>query len=640
MRRRARDSSSACTSSARRPSRRWRRPGDGVVRRFLDKRGPGLHHIAFEVDAIDAALVDLDRARRAAHRSRGACGRDGNADRLPPSRRRSAACWWSSSRKRPRANGIRSERERTDGRPEPRDGTTDASPVFTARPDRRKMTDWVWEEMREAIIELRLRPGEPLREVALAEQLGVSKTPLREAFARLEQEGLVETTSFKGAVVTGYSERDLKEIYELRALLEGAAARAAAERSTDETLQRAARPGRPQPRRFATRATSSGWRGCLEQFDLLVYAQVSERYGSAALDREPSGPSHAGSASSPRASPGGSRHPSRSTPRSSTRSRARPRRGGAVDAGAHRERAGRPAGDAREPRTRGSVSDGGTNRRRRRLDPARAGRGRVGGGDPASDGAGHRRRDRSRTRRSGGTSRRTSCTSRSTRGRSASSSGRRRTGTRVTILTRFLAQIVEERDPREPRLPRPARWRPRHGRRPGQDAAGHLRVHAAPLVGLRARRLRGRAHRRAAVPMELWGAGATANRAPTGRPDLRRLDRHVRQRRLRRARSPRRRRCSIVSSTRRTSTGCRSSRGSSSGPPGTRRTFWDMAYGDTTAGSDRGRRRDVDACGADPRRPVAACGRDRRPADRTPVRCSSGPTRPACAGPISTSSMA
>ena len=95
-------------------------------------------------------------------------------------------------------------------------------PVFTARPDRRKMTDWVTEELREAIIELRLRPGDPLREAALAEQLGVSKTPLREAFARLEQEGLVETTSFKGAVVTGYSERDLNEIYELRALLEGA----------------------------------------------------------------------------------------------------------------------------------------------------------------------------------------------------------------------------------------------------------------------------------------------------------------------------------------------------------------------------------------------------------------------------------
>ena len=81
--------------------------------------------------------------------------------------------------------------------------TRDERPVFTGRPDRRKMTDWVWEELREAIIELRLLPGEPLREAALAEQLGVSKTPLREAFARLKLEGLVETTTFKGAVVIG-----------------------------------------------------------------------------------------------------------------------------------------------------------------------------------------------------------------------------------------------------------------------------------------------------------------------------------------------------------------------------------------------------------------------------------------------------
>ncbi len=158
--------------------------------------------------------------------------------------------------------------------------TTETPPVFTARPDRRKMTDWVWEELRDAIIELRLRPGEPLREVALAEQLGVSKTPLREAFARLEQEGLVETTSFKGAVVTGYSERDLIEIYELRALLEGAAARAAAERSKDETFE-ALRDVVNRSRELRDAGDLVGLAGLLEQFDLIVYAQVSnERIGA------------------------------------------------------------------------------------------------------------------------------------------------------------------------------------------------------------------------------------------------------------------------------------------------------------------------------------------------------------------------
>ena len=53
--------------------------------------------------------------------------------------------------------------------------TGDERRVFTGRPDRRNTTDWVWDELRDAIIELRLLPGEPLREAALAEQLGVSK---------------------------------------------------------------------------------------------------------------------------------------------------------------------------------------------------------------------------------------------------------------------------------------------------------------------------------------------------------------------------------------------------------------------------------------------------------------------------------
>src|SRR3954451_23335924 len=107
--------------------------------------------------------------------------------------------------------------------------STDGVVVFTERHDRRKVTDWVYEEIREAIIDLRLGPGDPLREAAIASQLGVRKTPIREALTRLEQEGLVETTSFKGAVVSGYSPRDLEEIYELRALLEGAAVRAVAD---------------------------------------------------------------------------------------------------------------------------------------------------------------------------------------------------------------------------------------------------------------------------------------------------------------------------------------------------------------------------------------------------------------------------
>jgi DNA-binding GntR family transcriptional regulator len=83
-----------------------------------------------------------------------------------------------------------------------------------------------------------LRPGEPLREAALAAMLGVSKTPIREALSWLERDGLVEMEVFKGAVVTGYSRRDLEEIYELRLLLEVTAARQAATFLEAETRRR------------------------------------------------------------------------------------------------------------------------------------------------------------------------------------------------------------------------------------------------------------------------------------------------------------------------------------------------------------------------------------------------------------------
>jgi DNA-binding GntR family transcriptional regulator len=158
-----------------------------------------------------------------------------------------------------------------------------ADQVFTGRHDRRKVTDWVCEEIREAIIDLRLHPGEPLREAAIAQQLGVSKTPIREALARLEQEGLVEVTSFKGAVVSGYSPRDLEEIYELRALLEGAAVRAVADVASDETrVQLADLVAQSRASRDAGDVASLA--GLLGTFDLIVYEQVTNRRIRALID--------------------------------------------------------------------------------------------------------------------------------------------------------------------------------------------------------------------------------------------------------------------------------------------------------------------------------------------------------------------
>lgn len=92
-----------------------------------------------------------------------------------------------------------------------------------------QLKEVAYERLREAIVNLSLPPGTQLKEASLAKHLGISKTPIREALVRLEGEGLVEVEPYRGATVRGYSEEDLKEIFELRGLLEGFSAARAAE---------------------------------------------------------------------------------------------------------------------------------------------------------------------------------------------------------------------------------------------------------------------------------------------------------------------------------------------------------------------------------------------------------------------------
>lgn len=78
--------------------------------------------------------------------------------------------------------------------------------------------------------------GQRLREEELAERVGVSRTPVREALRRLDAEGLIDFTPNRGARVTAWSGRELEDLYEARALLEGYGARLAAARITTEEL--------------------------------------------------------------------------------------------------------------------------------------------------------------------------------------------------------------------------------------------------------------------------------------------------------------------------------------------------------------------------------------------------------------------
>jgi len=99
----------------------------------------------------------------------------------------------------------------------------------------------VFESLREAIISGVLKPGERMMEVQLAEEMGVSRTPVREAIRKLELEGFVIMVARKGAYVAGISSKDVSEVFEIRAALEGLAAALAAERINDsekEELER------------------------------------------------------------------------------------------------------------------------------------------------------------------------------------------------------------------------------------------------------------------------------------------------------------------------------------------------------------------------------------------------------------------
>jgi len=93
-------------------------------------------------------------------------------------------------------------------------------------------------ELRQAILSGRLKPGERLVEGRLADELGVSRNPVREAIRALASEGLVEVAARRGASVAVMSEQEARETIEVRALLEGQNARLAARRQDKRIIKR------------------------------------------------------------------------------------------------------------------------------------------------------------------------------------------------------------------------------------------------------------------------------------------------------------------------------------------------------------------------------------------------------------------
>ncbi len=98
------------------------------------------------------------------------------------------------------------------------------------------LRDVVFNTLRDAILRGELKPGERLMEIKLAEKLGVSRTPIREAIRKLELEGLVVMTPRKGAQVAKITESDLVDVLEVRVVLERLAVELVCEKISDEQI--------------------------------------------------------------------------------------------------------------------------------------------------------------------------------------------------------------------------------------------------------------------------------------------------------------------------------------------------------------------------------------------------------------------
>lgn len=124
----------------------------------------------------------------------------------------------------------------------------------------RTVGDMAYEVIREAILTGVFQPGERLRQDRLAEAIGVSRIPVRAALAKLESQGLIKFEPYRGAIVHVLTVEQVREIYEIRSVLEAHALRKAMESMTPERLERVERLARELneiegPEEFLTRRT-------------------------------------------------------------------------------------------------------------------------------------------------------------------------------------------------------------------------------------------------------------------------------------------------------------------------------------------------------------------------------------------------
>ncbi|MFG1954059.1 GntR family transcriptional regulator [Micromonospora sp. NPDC048830] len=140
-----------------------------------------------------------------------------------------------------------------------------------------QLKDRVYEYLRRGIINGDFKVGTALREVDISTSLNVSKTPVREAFVRLQKDRFVELIPYRGAIVAGYTRRDLREVYEVRELVEGRCAARAAESRNDELYEALQRNVR-ETRKAIDEGKIDEVISLFENFDRLIYSQCDNKW--------------------------------------------------------------------------------------------------------------------------------------------------------------------------------------------------------------------------------------------------------------------------------------------------------------------------------------------------------------------------
>ncbi|MCM1261745.1 MAG: GntR family transcriptional regulator [Butyrivibrio sp.] len=139
------------------------------------------------------------------------------------------------------------------------------------------LRDVVFNTLRKAILTGKLQPGERLMELHLANQLGVSRTPIREAIRKLELEGLVRMIPRRGAEVAQITEKDLKDVLEVRRALDALCAELACDRITEEEKFQLKKACAGFERATATRNVTTIAEADVKLHDIIVAATGNKR---------------------------------------------------------------------------------------------------------------------------------------------------------------------------------------------------------------------------------------------------------------------------------------------------------------------------------------------------------------------------